>query len=121
MRIKVDENLPTALVGLLAAAGHDVDSVPQEGLTGQCDDEIWSAAQAAGRFLITQDLDFSDTRRFTPGTHHGLLLVRLADPSRRKLLARMQNIIATHEIERWRGCFVVSTDRKIRVKWPTVS
>jgi hypothetical protein len=26
-----------------------------------------------GRFQITQDLDFSDFRRYTPGTHAGLL------------------------------------------------
>ena len=34
------------------------------------------AAQSDGRFLITQDLDFSDAREYVPGTHHGLLRVR---------------------------------------------
>jgi hypothetical protein len=33
--------------------------------------------QAHGRVFITQDLDFSDARKYVPGTHHGLLLVRL--------------------------------------------
>jgi hypothetical protein len=28
---------------------------------------------------VTQDLDFSDTRKFVPGSHHGILLVRLPD------------------------------------------
>jgi len=58
-------------------------------LAGRNDDEVWEAAQAANRFLITQDLDFSDVRRFTPGTHAGLLLVRLAHPGRNALVVRV--------------------------------
>jgi len=42
-------------------------------LTGRADPDVWSAAQSARRFLITQDLDFSDIRRYKPGTHAGLL------------------------------------------------
>ena len=80
MNIKLDENLPESLVSKLEALGHDVDTVPSEHLAGRDDDEVWQAAQVADRFLITQDLDFSDVRRFTPGTHAGLLLVRLAQP-----------------------------------------
>ena len=33
------------------------------------DDVVWSAAQAHGRFLVTQDLDVSDVRKYAPGTH----------------------------------------------------
>ena len=68
MRIKLDENLPAALVGILAAAGHDVDSVTSEGLAGQQDPVVWRAAQDASRFFITQDLDFSDIRRMGVST-----------------------------------------------------
>ena len=85
MNIKLDENLPTVLVARLTALGHDVDTVPQEQLTGKADPLVWEAAQQAERFLITQDLDFSDVRRFQPGTHHGLMLIRLQTPSRRRL------------------------------------
>lgn len=118
MRIKLDENLPTALVEILSAAGHDVDTAPNEGLTGRPDPEVWRATQAASRFLITQDLDFSDIRRYQPGTHHGLLLVRLAEPSRRRLIERVRHLFATETIDTWRRCFVIATDRKIRVRRP---
>lgn len=60
MRIKLDENLPAILASDLARLGHDIDTVPREGLKGHLDTEIWEAAQRAWRFLITQDLDFSD-------------------------------------------------------------
>lgn len=69
MNIKLDENLPASLVGALAKLGHDVDTVVAEGLAGETDNVVCQAAQDARRFLITQDLDFSDIRRFAPGTH----------------------------------------------------
>ena len=82
MRIKLDENLPAGLVPILTALGHEVDTVPAEGIGGKDDDIVWHASQADGRFLVTQDLDFSDVRKYAPGTHHGLLLVRLPQPGR---------------------------------------
>lgn len=68
MRIKLDENLPAGLLPLLTALGHEVDTVPAEGTGGEDDDVVWRAAQADGRFLVTQDLDFSDARKYAPGT-----------------------------------------------------
>jgi Domain of unknown function (DUF5615) len=58
VKIKLDENLPARLVPALTTLGHDVDTVYAERLTGRGDPQVWSAAQAAQRFLITQDLDF---------------------------------------------------------------
>ncbi|MGB9203284.1 MAG: DUF5615 family PIN-like protein [Terriglobales bacterium] len=115
MRIKLDENLPARLAGILSDLGHDVDTVPQESLSGKSDLEIWDAAQQDTRFLITQDLDFSDTRRFIPGTHFGVLLVRLRTPDRESLIARVADVFRQEEVGRWGGCFVVATERKIRV------
>ena len=118
MKIKLDENLPERLVPELAALGHDVDTVRSEHLTGQSDNEVWQAAQLVDRFLITQDLDFSDARRYIPGTHAGLLLVRLAQPGRDVLVARVALLFATEPVEQWKGCLVVATDHKLRVKRP---
>jgi predicted nuclease of predicted toxin-antitoxin system len=58
VKIKLDENLPDRLVAVLTGLGHKVDTVRTEQLTGRADPDVWSAAQAAQRFLITQDLDF---------------------------------------------------------------
>ena len=118
MKIKLDENLPARLVGALTRLGHDVDTVAQEGLAGNQDALIWSAAQETERFLLTQDLDFSDIRRFQPGTHHGLLLVRFHDPGRDALFHRLLAVFHTEAVEDWQGCFVVVTEHKIRVRRP---
>jgi predicted nuclease of predicted toxin-antitoxin system len=118
MKIKLDENLPFRLVGILSELGHEIDSIPQEGLKGYNDEQVWEAAQRSGCFLITQDLNFSDINLFKPGTHYGLLLIRLRDPGRNALLNRIETIFKSEEIERWHGCFVVVTDSKIRVRYP---
>ena len=118
MRIKLDENLPLTLARILETLGHDVDTVASEGLTGAPDPDVWRAAQDDQRLLITQDLDFSDTRQFRPGTHHGLILVRLGTPSRRNLTQRVSAALAEGDVGHWQGCFVVITERKTRVRRP---
>ncbi|MEP7366444.1 MAG: DUF5615 family PIN-like protein [Acidobacteriota bacterium] len=118
MKIKLDENLPETLLVALQALGHDVDTVRAEGLAGCNDADVWQAAQSVGRFLITQDLDFSDARKYQPGTHAGLLLVRLAQPGREALAARVATLFATEAADQWHGCIVVATEHKLRVKRP---
>ena len=119
MRIKLDENLPAGLAEALAELGHDADTVRDEGLSGRSDDEVWKVTQQAGRFLITQDLDFSDLRAFAPGTHHGILLLRMADASRRSLIERTLSIFQAEDVDTWVRCFVVATQVKVRVRRPT--
>jgi len=102
VNIKLDENLPERLVAALRGLGHDIDTVSAEQLSGQIDPSVWTATQAAQRFFITQDLDFSDIRRYTPGTHSGLLLGRLARPGREALFERLTTVFRTENVEDWR-------------------
>ena len=118
MKFKLDENLPESLVPALVALGHDVDSVRVEGLVGCSDAEVWRAAQQGGRVLVTQDLDFSDIRTFAPGSHHGLILVRLRLPGRLALASRLLSLFKTQDVESWSRCFVLVTDRKLRIHRP---
>ena len=118
MNIKLDENLPLRLATLLKDLGHDVHTLHNERLTGHADDEIWEAAHNESRFLITQDLDFSDSRRFAPGSHHGILVIRLHSPNRRNLVGRIGELFQNENVGDWAGCFVVATERKIRVLRP---
>src|SRR5262249_45431650 len=113
-----DENVPAHLAPTLQTFGHDVDSVQSEALTGHRDSDVWTAAQRDGRFLITQDLDFSDARKYVPGSHHGLLLVRLRRPGRAALLERISQLFAAEPVETWAGCLVVATEQKVRITRP---
>jgi predicted nuclease of predicted toxin-antitoxin system len=118
MKIKLDENLPAGLSSLLKKLGHDVETVADEGRVGQDDSAIWAAAQDEIRFLITQDMDFSNLRIFAPGSHHGILLVRLRSPSRQNLVERIGELFKNEPVDDWAGCFVVASERKHRVLRP---
>jgi predicted nuclease of predicted toxin-antitoxin system len=118
MRIKLDENLPLQAAFKLKALGHEVHTTYEEGLSGCVDRQILEPAQREERCLITQDLDFADIRIFAPGEHHGILLIRLSSPSRTQLIERIEELFESENVSSWAGCFVVATERKVRVRRP---
>jgi predicted nuclease of predicted toxin-antitoxin system len=118
MKIKLDENLPLGLASLLEKLGHDVHTTHEEGLTGRADHEIWETTQRESRFLITQDLDFSDLRQFVPGSHCGILPVRLHSPNRKNLIERVSELFQKENVSDWASYFILATERKVRVIKP---
>jgi predicted nuclease of predicted toxin-antitoxin system len=104
----------------LRALGHDADNVREEGIAGQDVAVVWRAAQSEGRFLVTQDLVFSDLRRFAPGTHAGLLLVRLPDAGSQELVRVLTVLFRDSATQGWQGCFVVLSPHKLRIHRPSV-
>ena len=116
MNIKLDENLPAGIAERLDALGHDVDTVPDEGLEGRPDTDILEAAVSAGRFLVTQDRGVSRLLvEATPG-HPGALLVRLRHPGRTSLTRKVVEVLSRADSETWRGCVVVATEARVRVR-----
>jgi predicted nuclease of predicted toxin-antitoxin system len=81
VKFKLDENLPASSAAILEAAGHNVDTVTAEGLTGAPDHDVVTAATVAGRILISLDRGLGDIRRYPPGGHAGIIVLRLADQS----------------------------------------
>ena len=116
MRLKLDENMPLRLAPIFAALGHDAETVPGEGLRGADDPVVWRAAQSEGRFFVTQDREFSDIRKYPPGTHAGILFVRLRAPARMALAERVRALFETEDVSRWTGCLVVATENKVRIR-----
>jgi len=62
VKVELDEDLPRRAAPLLAA-GHDVDSVHDEGLAGADDPNVSEVATAAGRLVITLDRGVGDIQR----------------------------------------------------------
>lgn len=118
MRVKLDENLPRRVAPLLADAGHDVDSVHDEGLAGAPDPEVATAATAADRLVITLDRGFGDIQRYPPGSHAGILVLRLADQSAASVQRAIGEVAASIEIDDLRGCVAVWRDGMLRVRRP---
>ena len=118
MKLKLDENVPLSARARLQALGFDVDTVLDEGLGGRPDADVWAAAQTEERVLVTQDLDFSDARRFAPGSHHGLVLVRMRDEDQWRIADFLAAWFSMPDALTWARCFVVATPTRLRVLRP---
>lgn len=116
MRIKVDENLSVVIARELRSLGHDAEHVRDEGLTGAPDPEVWAAAQREQRFLITQDVRFTDLRVLGRESHSGLLLIRLKEPDIFTLIALVCELFVRPDVESWHGCVVVRSDVGLRIR-----
>jgi len=66
VKFKIDENLPTEVAALLADAGYDAMTVPEQHLGGHPDPDIVTICQNEGRAIVTLDLDFADIRLYPP-------------------------------------------------------
>lgn len=118
--VKSDENLSITHAEFLRNEGYDCDRVTDEGLSGEDDEVVWQQVCTEGRFFITLDLDFSDVRRFPPGTHPGILLLRSRCGSRQAVLDVLQRVVRVYPLATLQGCLVVADDIQIRIRRPSV-
>jgi len=118
-RLKVDENLPGQIAKLLMRHGYDTLTVGDQGWQGMADDELWGRVQAEGRWLVTADKEFGDLRRYPPGSHAGLLLLRSSDESRADYLRLAGMALERVKLDEMSGAVVVVTQRGVRVRQNT--
>ena len=118
MKFKLDENLPVSSAAILASAGHDVDTVPAEGLTGAPDQDVVTAATAAGRVLISLDLGLGDIRAYPPGSHAGIVILRLADQSAATVIKTISDLASLAELDSLAGAVSVLQRGLLRIRHP---
>lgn len=104
VKFKRDENLGRSALEVLTLAGHDVDTVLQEGLSGTDYDHLFEVYQTEQRALITLDRDFGQTLRFPPTQSLGIAILEL--PPRlhpQSIVARLRELLvlpATRSIQK---------------------
>jgi len=112
--IKVDGDLPGQVAALLNNVGHDAKSVSQQGLSGAPDADVWHAAQTEGRCLFTADKGFANARSYPPGTHGGIVLLRLPRESREGYMRLAESLLEKVDLQSAAGAIVVVTPTAVR-------
>ncbi len=106
MNIKLDENLPSNSRQPLVDAGHDVDTTADEDLQGAVDALVIERATRDERLLITLDRGLGDIRTYVPGSHAGVVVLRLANQSLESIDAAIQDL-AARDLDTLAGALVV--------------
>lgn len=110
MKILVDENIPILTVHTLREKGHDVRDIRRTEHEGSEDEILWKMAQEEKRLFITTDMGFSQYRE---ERHHGILIIRLKQPNRRKIHEHVMQAI--FQIKEWPGLLVIAQDKLQRL------
>jgi predicted nuclease of predicted toxin-antitoxin system len=116
MRFKVDENLHDDVAVQLAGAGHDAETVHTEGLRGCIDSVLAHHCVSEGRAIVTLDLDFADIRAFPPALSAGIIVIRVRDQSRSRLIQVMTRVIDLLKRETVIGRLWIVTDAGVRIR-----
>ncbi|HEX3954824.1 MAG TPA: DUF5615 family PIN-like protein [Stellaceae bacterium] len=115
-RLKVDENLPQQIAVLLRAEGYDAVTVSDQGWQGVADETLWPLLQDEQRWLVTADKGFGDLRRYPPGSHAGVILLRAEEQNRRAYVDLMVTALEQLELDELGGAIVVVTPRGVRIR-----
>lgn len=87
MKFKIDENLPAEVAADLRAAGHEADTVSDEGLAGEPDSVIMARVQTETRAILTLDKGIADVRVYPPDRYASIILFRPRTTGRSATLA----------------------------------
>ena len=116
MKFKIDENLPVEAADLLRAAGHEADTVQEEGLEGAEDGTLSERMRREGRAIVTLDLDFSDIRAYPPQDYSGIIILRPSRQDKEAALALIRRLLPLLLTEPLVGSiWIVEADR-IRIR-----
>ncbi|NUM52372.1 MAG: DUF5615 family PIN-like protein [Candidatus Hydrogenedentes bacterium] len=116
--VKLDEDLPPLLKTALESVSCRVDTVTDEGLSGTTDSSLFNVVKSDGRFLVTADKGFGDIRKYPPGSHPGILVLRPDDDGIRPLVDLMERVLTSYRLESLGGCVAVANPRGLRIRKP---
>ena len=111
MKLKLDENIPAELLDDLREAGHDADSVREEGIAGASDPVVLGRARAEERVLLTLDKGIGDLRAYPPRQFSGIVLLRPPSSGRTATLSFARRHVPPLLEQQLTGRLIVVTER----------
>ena len=117
MHIKLDEDLPQSVAAVLRQAGYSCSTVLEQGKGGWKDPALWEAVQDHRQFFITADKGFGNIRRYPPGTHGGILLLRPSEDGIQPLLELVEQVLASvPNLQFLQGFLAVASPKGLRIR-----
>jgi predicted nuclease of predicted toxin-antitoxin system len=90
-------------------------------MSGATDAVVAQAVVAEGRILVTFDLGFGDIRAYPPGSHPGIVVLRLARQALASVNEALLFLLSYDELTAIAGCTMIVDGATIRVRRPPPS
>ena len=74
---------------------------------------------AENRLLVTLDRGFGDVRAYPPGSHGGIVVLRLQSHTGSSVLSTLASLTTHHDLDEFRGCIVIVRGHLVRVRRPS--
>ena len=114
MKFLLDESAEYRIAAFLKDQGHDVTAIAHDYPQALTDSDVLALAEAEGRVIITNDLDFGELVFRDSKVHAGVILFRLPSGGTEAKIAALGRLLASHADEL--GQFIVVDRRGIRVR-----
>ncbi len=92
-----------------------VEHVTQIGLTGADDRVIFDFAQRSRAMIVTFDEDFADRRTYPPGSHFGVVRLRIEPTTIEHTIQTLDRLLAEFPPERLFGKLTIVDESRVRI------
>jgi predicted nuclease of predicted toxin-antitoxin system len=112
----LDENVPPAIGVFLRNMDFDVAHAKASGMLGASDDQIMDLARQEERTLITFDKHFADLLLYPPGTHWGVIRIRIHPPLLADVVQALDHFLKQFDLSTIRGTLIVLENDGFRIR-----
>jgi predicted nuclease of predicted toxin-antitoxin system len=112
----LDENVPPVVGQFLRDKGFNVKEVRKTLPPGTQDDTVISLARQEQRVLVTFDKHFSNLLVYPPGSHYGIIRIRIHPPLIFEIINAFDQLLTKFDIETMRGPLIVLERAGFRVR-----
>lgn len=116
LKFKVDENMPAEVASMLAQAGHDASSVPEQGMSGRPDADVAGICRQEDRAVVTLDLGFADIRAYPPADYAGIIVFRLSRLDKQSVLMAVRRMLPLLDQEPLAGKLWIVGEGAVRIR-----
>jgi predicted nuclease of predicted toxin-antitoxin system len=117
LRFLADMGVDVRVVDWLRRQGHDAVHLRERGMHRAPDPEIFHAALAEDRIVLTFDLDFGDLAAFARDDRARVVVFRLANARAASVIDRLATVLTDSADVFAHGVIVIIEDRRHRVRY----
>jgi len=118
LAVLLDQNVPRAIAAWLRSLRPDwkVWHTAEVDLSGKSDPEVFDWAQAKKAVIVTFDEDFADRRMHPPGSHCGVIRLRVWPTTIEETQSALERLLEGVPEGDLTGCLVIVDARHIRIR-----